>query len=535
MRTQSNAKEILIGAEEALERLHRAVLEDEDDDVPDGEARKRVLPLVDQILRLLRLLQAISRISFRKKSSADMIRPLMIQLQTTISDAANRFDRDSGRASIRASAELVSIILDWTLSKEGVSADETKACKDILVTFLAIVVPSLCNTIKSSLSARAFSVCFPRLAMREVMDPTWEAGDQAMQAAVSAYVKIHSVGGSMDSFPSIPSPPNQVALIIYAHWLIQSTLQNLMPSVSTTLSNLEAVFPVVISSIQTSHFLEETLAILLLSLHNLQQPGKSVIELPPDLIHPLFTLLPHLASAHPEPQVRHHTFRVLSMVLRSTPAMVRMHALRSLTGPSDPDQRPGRGSNPDVEDVEEARRLQMQIAAVGLVKEAVLEALSSTPTLSSSRNVFATPKFLQTFGPVLFATQPQNYFETLVQRIQGLPRTAEDYWDQLRKELEKEAELTRLVECMSLYYVLLLRDVQNWTGIRDRDNVANVGRSLLIPTKRALDALLQNDQEAEAHHRHAQLHAVMPLVALKLGLERVDDALKDLGLATRDG
>jgi len=59
MRTQSNAKEILIGAEEALERLHRVVLEDEDDDVPDEEARKRVLPLAAQILRLLRLLQGL--------------------------------------------------------------------------------------------------------------------------------------------------------------------------------------------------------------------------------------------------------------------------------------------------------------------------------------------------------------------------------------------------------------------------------------------------------------------------------------------
>ncbi|THV07962.1 hypothetical protein K435DRAFT_174453 [Dendrothele bispora CBS 962.96] len=489
---RSNPKEILIAAEEALERLHRTALENEEEsDIQQNTDQKKDMSLAEQTLRLLRLLKAISRLQFRKKSAADTIRPLMIQLQSTIHDAANQFDRGQGRALMLASAELVDVTLDWTLTKENVSTGEL----------------------------RAFT------------DSTWRAGDSTMQATITTYIKLQENAEVTDlrTFPSIPSPPDQTILLVYAHWLTRSFEQKAIPSPRTTLFNLEALLPVILSSIQTNHFLEETLAVLLLSLYNVQGSGKQTTELSSDLIHPLFNVLPELASAHPEPQVRHYTFRILSMVLRGSPAMVRMQTLRSLTGPSDPDQPPSQGWNKQIEEVVEARRLQMRIASVGLVKEAVLEALQESS--SASQNVFASPKFLQTFGPVLFRTQPEGYLEILSQKTRGLSENnrSEHYWDELRKVLEEEAELTRLVECLSLYYVVLLRDVRNWTGIRDKDNIANVEKLFLVPIRRVLDQLLgTSGNEVGPQYGHsAQLHAVMPLAALKLSLERVDDALKD--------
>ncbi|KAF5372868.1 hypothetical protein D9758_001610 [Tetrapyrgos nigripes] len=506
MRADANAKEIVIAVEESLERLHRTALEDgddEDDEATDNRPNS-TLPLSEQILRLLGLLKGGH--------------PQVL---------AKQFDTDSGRASILASAELVNEVVDWAEKKEGISTEETKAYRNVLTEFIFTALPSLSSTVKSSLSARAFSLCFPRLAFREVIDPTWKTGDQAMQAMVSAYLKVE---GTATFSPSLLSPPNQALLILYAHWLMKTADESFSSSTTTKLTYLEVVFPVILQSIQTNHFLEETLSILLLSLHHLQLSKNSAIELSPDLIHPLCTLLPHLAGAHPEPQVRHRTFRVLGMVLKSSPALVRMQVLRELTGPSEQNQE---SSNDDLEAIEEARRQLMRIAAIGLVKEAIMEALQeSASSDQSAKNPFVTPRFLQTFGPILFRTQPEDYFETLSRRIESLPEKEreQEYLVSLNKELEGEAELTRLVECLSLLYVLLLRDGRNLTGLRDKDNVANIERTLLAPIRRLLETVFDVSKDGESEDRHAQLHSVMPLVALKLGIERLDDASRDLGL-----
>jgi hypothetical protein len=83
----------------------------------------------------------------------------------------------------------------------------------------------------------------------------------------------------------------------------------------------------------------------------------------------------------------------------------------------------------------------MRTAAIGLVKESVLEALSHPKT----ENVFASPFLLQTIGPQLFRLDSPD----LLAAIGGLD-SAND-----------STEPARLVECLGLYYILLLRDVEN--------------------------------------------------------------------------
>jgi hypothetical protein len=83
---------------------------------------------------------------------------------------------------------------------------------------------------------------------------------------------------------------------------------------------------------------------------------------------------------------------------------------------------------------------QMRVVCVGLVKEAVLTALSS-----SEPSPFASPLMLQTLGPVLFRPDPVNLFEKEVELA----------------EFVDSGEPKRLTECLSFYYVLLMRDAHN--------------------------------------------------------------------------
>lgn len=187
-----------------------------------------------------------------------------------------------------------------------------------------------------------------------------------------------------------------------------------------TIPFLVSIFPLILTSLQSNVLLDASLAILLKVLCT---PPLSPTKLPPDIIIPLMTVLPLLCSAHPDASMRHITFRILGHVLQLTPPIVRLQILRDLVSPSE-DASP-----------------YMRTAAIGLVKEAVLEGLSCP----KGENVFASPFLLQTIGPYVFRLDPPD----LLASIAGVG------------ELKDSPEPARLVECLNLYYVLLLRDVDN--------------------------------------------------------------------------
>lgn len=199
-------------------------------------------------------------------------------------------------------------------------------------------------------------------------------------------------------------------LILLAH-------SPITPSLETTRTFL----PGILTAIQTNEGLEEALAILLKTLAPLRQARSS--DLPSDLALPLVHLLPHLAAAHPDATLRHIAFRVLGLILMLLPSALRMQLLKDLlTDPDTPEQ--------------------MHISGVALVKEAVLEELGSD---AGGERAFASPKFMEVLGPVLF--EPR------------IPPTR-DVEDSLEQFLQSPEPL-RLVECFGLVYVLLLRDQQN--------------------------------------------------------------------------
>ena len=179
---------------------------------------------------------------------------------------------------------------------------------------------------------------------------------------------------------------------------------------------LLSLLPIILASIQSNSALDEALAILLKSLDPETTPRP---ERSPDVIIPLCTVLPSLCSSHPDPLVRHQTFRILSLLLSSAPPPLRLQLLKDLTTDS---------SLP-----------QMSVASVGLVKEAFLEAIASTKP-----NIFASSMFLQVFGSVLRPNPPDLFSSNI----------------SLTK-FKDSSEPSRLTECLSLYYVVLLRDKSN--------------------------------------------------------------------------
>lgn len=171
-----------------------------------------------------------------------------------------------------------------------------------------------------------------------------------------------------------------------------------------------------------------------------------------------------MSSTHPDPEMRHFCFRVLAGILALSPPLLRMDVLR--------DTMSVKGECPPP----------MRVAVVGLLKEAVLEALASPVP-----NVFASHVFVETFVPLLFRAY--------------LPSNSRDPEEVLHLFLESP-EPRRLVEALNLLYVLLQRDRLNkvslsysvqhhqlnyfQTGIHTPDTIETMQQDLIQPLKQRL-------------------------------------------------
>lgn len=204
-----------------------------------------------------------------------------------------------------------------------------------------------------------------------------------------------------------------------AHWnppIKSTSITKFIPQLSTLL--------------QTRVAADETLLLLLRYAH--AQANGTTAAVPIDtVIQPLI----ELCSISPDSTQRNTAFVTLSLLLRTLPPPARMAALAELLSP-ETDPFP-----------------QMRVAAVGLVKESVLEALSSTSAKGGGQsvgqvNAFASPQLLTQLGRYLLRTEPPDLFPHRVDTFD-----VNDFLD--------SSEPVRLAECLGLYYALLIRDVSN--------------------------------------------------------------------------
>lgn len=210
---------------------------------------------------------------------------------------------------------------------------------------------------------------------------------------------------------NISKNPTTASLIMLAHE------QHCHPPPKDLFSK---VHPVLVASIQMNVALDESLFIIFRYITQ----DRTEPDLPLELTTSLCTVLPALASTHLDPSVRHFSLRLIALILARLPSVLRQQILITLAS--------------------DTELPQMRAAAIGLLKEFVLEALQ-VPISSGEPNIFASPLLIRSFGPILFRTMPSDYLSTI--------NTTED--------IEKSLEPSRIAEVLSFYYVLLQRDKDN--------------------------------------------------------------------------
>lgn len=436
-------------AQEVVEHLRSDAREAEDVDGLSGGVNSAV-----QLTRITSLFaKAIPRLALRKSPSQTLA--YLAELEQLISTAANSAAVAESRSLVRGASLLVQELGVWVQGRVGDNPAELSASYAILTSFLDRTLEACADLIQSCVAQRAFEACFPRLTVRSVIPGDWKDGQDVVLLALDA---SGSLGRPLLSSPNL----NLASLVLIAHAL---------PPNDPNIPFLVSAFPVILTSIQSNIALDASLATLLKVLCITPPPQA---ELPTHIIISLTTLLPSLCSVHPDASTRHIAFRILARVLQIAPPMLRLEVLRDLISPSE-DTSP-----------------HMRAAAIGLVKESVLEALSHPKT----GNVFASPFLLQTLGPYIFRLDSPN----LLAAIDGVDASNDSL------------ELARLVECLGLYYILLLRDVGNRTGIRDPETLRNAELSLLGPIRSALSECRGSS-------------GALPLAALQIALGRVEDAL----------
>ncbi|KAF9459714.1 hypothetical protein BDZ94DRAFT_990885 [Collybia nuda] len=418
----SSAKEVIIAVQESMEHIRASVqLEDEEDEGPN----MKELSFPSQLNILIGLYtSAVPRLKLRHKTAFETINPLLAELQEIIPSMVSRATCEEGRALITSVSQVLNNILKWITTSISIKDDESLLFKGLLKSLLDCTIDSFANMIHSSLAQRTFEHLFPRFTIRPALEAGWEGGREAVQDAIHAYQAL----GFFINFSFIV--PSTSSMVIMAHSDINAHER------SQLLSNM---IPIVLASIQANSALDEALTILLKSLEPQQQAG--LPDLAPEIIIPLCMVIPTLSSSHPDPLVRHQAFRILSLLLAASPGPLRFQILSDLTIDQD--------------------LPQMRIAAVGLVKEALLDALTS------SSNIFASSAFLRVFGPILFRPSPPELF--------GSELTLGDFKD--------TPEPQRLTECLALYYILLNRDTSNLTGIRDSSTMLSIENALLKPLR----------------------------------------------------
>lgn len=128
-----------------------------------------------------------------------------------------------------------------------------------------------------------------------------------------------------------------------------------------------------------------------------------------------------LSSSTPDEKLRNTAFVTLSVILGKFPPPARLARFAELLSPDDP-------------------LPQMRVAIIGLVKESILEALSSP-----GPSIFASKELFTQIGRYVLRPDPIDLFESSFDGDKFL----------------STAEPARLIECLGLYYTVLHRDASN--------------------------------------------------------------------------
>ncbi|KAJ8701345.1 hypothetical protein PTI98_000144 [Pleurotus ostreatus] len=431
----SSSKELLIVVQEAVERLQGNIQSESDfTDQPSPTIQLAVL------VKLYSL--SLPRVNSRRRTPEDTLGPVLSDLQSALRVCASEATHEDALVLVQNVFEMIRSVLLWVQGMDGCSSDVIAACTTRLRALADATVVSYHPSFRFNVAQRSFQRSFPRLILPSAKPLDSHGQDPAVTLILDTYSSLGR------SFSALPEQPSIEFLILVSHQLPSPIIPSLL------LSNLMSIF---VLSVQQNVALDESLAILITALNQIAS-GSNAAKLSPEIVTPLCTLLPPLACGHPDASTRYLIFKILSLLLSLSQPQLRLEILRDLTSSE---------SAP-----------QMRIAAIGLIKDAIFEGLSSP-----SPDLFASPALFSGLGAILLRPDPPSFCSDC------------DYG-----QLSESPEPSRLVQCLSLYYAVLTRDQKNLTGVRDPAMIDQVKESLLTPirtlTERLSDEELTDDGTA---------------------------------------
>ncbi|KAI5115346.1 hypothetical protein M0805_008069 [Coniferiporia weirii] len=477
-----NAKETVIAVQESLERILHTLSGNE-----ELEDEKIFIRLERSLLLYV---GAIPRLKLRKKSASETLKPLLADLPSIIEKASPSFSRAEGENAIQLILRLLSCMITWSRN-QGNETDLIAVqalCKNTLYSALV----DLSHFIDTRLAQRKFALYFPRLVFGKEESANTRNDLLLQECVVREFTYIHcyanedAQGTAREvscTLENLMCERTTGALILFAFLLSSSP-----PSAPPANAMLSSLSPILIASLQSSAGVDASLFILLSGLFPSISSPNSPADLDPDLLPPLIYAVSPLACTSPDPQIRLIAFRTLGVLLSRAPLLEHMSLLREL--------------------LTDSTFPALRVAAVGLLKDVVLSALASSGSSTSARtnqSPFASPALLHTFGYVVLRPDPPDLFSKPADRA-----SLEAFLD--------TREPKRLIECLAFYYVLLMRDTTNLTGVRDSSQIKSIEKEFLGPLRTSLHTW------TELENTLADDHAMMPLAALETSLERIDDA-----------
>lgn len=155
--------------------------------------------------------------------------------------------------------------------------------------------------------------------------------------------------------------------------------------------------------------------------------ANTIGTLDPETLFPIIHALVPISAQHPDPPQRNLAFLTISLLLKRLPSTPRLACLSELVSP-------------------ECIFPPMRVAAIGLLKESILASLAEP----KKDDIFASPQVFTAIGRYVLRPEPPELFSSRP--------SLETFLDSI--------EPSRLVECLGLYYTVLLIDQKNMVCLR---------------------------------------------------------------------
>ncbi|KAG8965391.1 hypothetical protein FRC03_000566 [Tulasnella sp. 419] len=454
-----NAKEVIVAINEALEKIIQCTGDDDDDKQYSIHLRM----LVDL------LASALSRMTLRRRPASDI-------LQTSFSDVLRAWSAIVPETSQSLIHSLFSSILHcvrtswtWVVASTPPDSRESVKCREILCNLILPTLAMSSHFLKTSVATTTFETRFPELVIPGRKYLPSKSEEDARTLLCTALDVCDYIGFDCDL--RLQKTRSRDAHEAIGCIILLAYDQNVATNAQTALST---ALPATLFGFQLNLALDEVLAFLLECLYGVE----STVRLPDDLVTLLTSSLTPVASLHPSPNVRKIAFTLMARILELSGPLTRKEILYGL--------------------VAECAFPQMRVAAVQLLKKCILDTLEGKSDLPLSTYTELSSVLLRPDPPTLF------------QDLEYVPSAA----------FLQSSEPARLTQSLGLYFVLLKRDRENQTGVRDKNHIKATENGLLNPLRHVIA-----NGEPRAHGSPDAIQILFPLIT---ALDRVDEALKDI-------